>query len=223
MPQSQIITFGELEEGLILVPERYDPRRFRQVQKGRSILEIITIEREMVDKNRANPEMKYVILDTGDAQEGFIRLPHLSSTADEIGSSKKRMEPGDVIISRLRPYLKQVALVDRGVCPDPSLCHILGSAEFFVLRSRDGNSIAFLVPFLLSNRIQGVLSASQEGGHHPRFNQDTLERLIVPEAILSRRNEVSQKVESAANSARIATSSIRNMIRSIDTEEDPNT
>ena len=81
---------------------------------------------------------------------------------------KKIIKAGDVIISRLRPYLKQVAFVDKVLCEhyDSVLC----STEYFVLRSKDQHiSIAFIVPVLLSREVQNMLISSQEGGHHPRF------------------------------------------------------
>lgn len=57
------------------------------------------------------------------------------------------MRKGDVIISRLRPYLRQVAYVDE------DRKEILGaSTEFFVIRARNNESIAYLVPFCFLNQ-----------------------------------------------------------------------
>jgi len=71
------------------------------------------------------------------------------------------------------------------------------STEFFVLQSIDDQPISFLVPFLLSRPVQTVLAASQEGGHHPRFNQGTLLDLPMPHALLKRREKNSRQVEEA--------------------------
>ena len=68
--------------------------------------------------------------------------------------------PGDVIISRLRPYLRQVAFVDSDIRGYELSATILCSTEFFVLRAIEQESIAFLVPFLLSQSTQQVLAAS---------------------------------------------------------------
>ena len=81
------------------------------------------------------------------------------------------------------------------------MCHrtddllMLCSTEFFVLRPADDRSIAFLVPFLLSDPVQKVLAVSQEGGHHPRFNESTLLGLPVPATLFDKREEVSRVVE----------------------------
>ena len=81
-------------------------------------------------------------INTSDAMGGYLRVP---STPEQLNSNKKILKTGDVIISRLRPYLHQVAYVD--IDSNLQLC---ASTEFYVLRARNNESIAFLVPFLLS-------------------------------------------------------------------------
>ena len=82
------------------------------------------------------------------------------------------------------------------------------STEFYVLRSRGPESIAFLVAFLLSPPVQERLAAAQEGGHHPRFRQDALEALVVPDAVLAARAALSAEVERAVAQARAARQSL---------------
>jgi hypothetical protein len=130
----------------------------------------------------------------------------------DIGSVKKCVESGDVLISRLRPYLRQVAWVDEhigSIGPDVSL---VCSTEFFVLRSIDGKSIAFLVPLLLSRPVQIVLAASQEGGHHPRIAEATLLTLPVPAKLLDRRDATSQAIIRNVTRFRQAEGGIRDAI-----------
>ncbi len=89
---------------------------------------------------------------------------------------------------------------------------LICSTEFFILRSKDEDSIAFLVPYLLSEPVQNILNASQEGGHHPRFNQSTLESLKIPQDILSRRYEISSEVEESVRWARQGEKNIKRLI-----------
>ena len=121
-----------------------------------------------------------------------------------------------MIISRLRPYLRQVAWVDAGLLEAevPGL-ELLCSTEFFVLDSEDGASIAFLVPLLLSAQVQSVLAASQEGGHHPRFNERTLTMLPIPASLIERRADLSEQVEHAVNQARRAFGEIEDSIKAV--------
>jgi hypothetical protein len=144
-----------------------------------------------------------LVLDTTHATEGFIRVTKGKAADQSIKSAKKRVRPGDVIISRLRPYLRQVAYLT------PRLFHsgdkervVLCSTEFFVLRGHAHESIAFLAPLLLSRSHQEILSVSQEGGHHPRFTADTLLGLAVDPELAARKDSVSTIVTSLADEAR---------------------
>lgn len=185
---------SDLAEVLALAPERYDPRRELRSQAKRTTLlrEVANIIRRTVQPSEKLG--RCLVLDTSDAREGIISFRKQPVAGADLGSAKKVIESKQVIISRLRPYLRQVALVDSGV-PVPSDTLLICSTEFFVLGSVDGRSIAFLVPFLLTEQVQKVLAASQEGGHHPRFEDAVLLGLPIPDAVLRRRDEDSEKVE----------------------------
>ncbi len=213
MAQHATVTLDTLDQGLVLAPERYDPRR-RPQSTGEAVLrDIAGVMREIVAPKKADPNRRYLVLDTGHAKEGIVNVDRPTMRANEIGSSKKKAGPGDVIISRLRPYLRQVAYVDQGVIDvHGKNTVLLCSTEFFVLRSPDERSIAFLVPYLLTAEVQAILSAAQEGGHHPRFSQTTLEALPVPVKLLEARDDVSALVQAAAKHARQAQVDIQSLV-----------
>jgi hypothetical protein len=127
-------------------------------------------------------------------REGIVIGKKKPVSSDELGSAKKGFQHNDVLISRLRPYLRQVAFVDNDIPDAAPETELVCSTEFFVLRSESGDSIAFLVPFLLSTPVQKVLSASQEGGHHPRFDEETLLSLPIPERLILAREISSAEV-----------------------------
>ncbi len=194
----------ELDEPFVLAPERYDPRREFSLSSSTSTLPLRTV----VELNRKtltgpNGDAEHcLIFDTGDAHEGVISGRRQRVPMSAIGSAKKEIRQNDVIISRLRPYLRQVAFVDTDVPCRGEGVIMLCSTEFFVLRPTDHQSIAFLVPFLLTGKVQKVLAASQEGGHHPRFSETSLLSLLIPAEILERREEISKIVESSVQSFR---------------------
>ncbi len=193
---------SELGASWVLAPERYDPRR-ESLQtndhgtKAVSLGRIARIARQTISAAGTRTDHQTVrVLDTSDVREGFVIGRKTPIPIAELGSLKKLFQANDVLISRLRPYLRQVAFVDIGVANDDSL--LACSTEFFVLRSATNESIAFLVPFLLSAAVQSVLAASQEGGHHPRFDEAILSALPVPEAMLAKRLKLSATVEESA-------------------------
>jgi hypothetical protein len=70
------------------------------------------------------------------------------------------------------------------------------STEFYVLSPRStGESLAFLLPWLLGEETQAILAAAQEGGHHPRVPKETLLALRVPADRVRSRADVSRRVE----------------------------
>ena len=213
MSISSVVDIARLDEGWILAPERYDPRRRRAKDIGPYLGDFVHVRRDHVNAKTADTR-RFLVFDTGDAQHGIVSANKSPCTGTEIRSVKKRIHPHQVIISRLRPYLRQVAWVDPGLLteqePDVDL---LCSTEFFVLESVvDNASIAFLAPFLLSAPVQAILSAAQEGGHHPRFNEHTLTTLRIPASLIENANEISARFEQGVAQARDAYRAVRESV-----------
>lgn len=204
-----------LASPLVLAPERYDPRRKIEVKRTEIIElgEIVIIARKMIKPCAETSEC--LVLDTSDVREGIVIGRKQPIIGTEIGSAKKEIIAGDVIISRLRPYLRQVAFIDKEIL-NSQKARITCSTEFFVLRSVDNLSIAFLVPFLLSSQIQEVLKASQEGGHHPRFIESTLLTLPIPKKLISQREIISKVVQDSIHLYRTSERAIVDMVRESD-------
>lgn len=215
MSKKSIVNIHELDEPFVMAPERYDPRRRKHISsKNVYVSDLVNFVKEHVSSERGDSSKQYLVLDTGDACEGIVWPHRGSDILAKVGSPKKVVRTGDVIISRLRPYLRQAAYIDSDlfdVAPPELL--VVCSSEFHVLRSCENRSLAFLVPFLLSDPVQEVLFAAQEGGHHPRFNQRTLETLPIPEEIIANREELSSIVEHSVGLARKAFTSIAVLIR----------
>lgn len=113
----------------------------------------------------------------------------------DIGSTKKLMERGDVVISRLRSYLREIAIVD---CSEKYAA--VGSTEFFVLRPRaKGCPIGpeTLMTFLRSQAVQTILKWCQDGSQHPRFSEKDLLSIPLPNAI----SNVSPRIEAMVSRA----------------------
>ena len=233
MAIAAVVDIARLDDGWILAPERYDPRRRRAENVGPCVGDFVHVRRDTVHA-KADPARKFLVFDTGDAKDGIITASKSPVAGSQIRSAKKHIHPRQVIVSRLRPYLRQVAWVDLGlqaeqeplagvregtsaelaVAPrkiEPGI-DLICSTEFFVLESIDDASIAFLVPFLLSTPVQAVLAAAQEGGHHPRFNERTLTTLPIPASLAERAKELSVRVEQAVTQAREAYADLRGTV-----------
>ena len=103
-----------------------------------------------------------------------------------IASTKKTIRAGDLVVSRLRSYLKEIALVQSG-----GDVPMVASTEYIVLRPKtsDGLPVEALMIFLRSALPQTVFKWSQDGSNHPRFDEKELLRLPVPRALILQSKE----------------------------------
>lgn len=204
MANVTIKRLADLDAKWVLAPERYDLRR-GALSSANSATSAITLGQlaEVVRQafsptSKAAVGRRFVVLDTSDVREGLIVGRKPTVPGSEIGSAKKVFIRNDVLISRLRPYLRQVAIVDEGFVLNAGGAELACSTEFYVLRSRSSGCIDFLVPYLLSAPVQQALAASQEGGHHPRFDESVLLGLPIPAAVLLQREQCTEAISIAA-------------------------
>ncbi len=202
------ISARALDDHWVLAPERYDPRR-RLGCGGVPLLSLAQLSAETLQPGE-DPR-RFLVLDTSHAVEGLVRVRRAAIAGQDIGSAKRVLRAGDVLISRLRPYLRQVAWVDPWLLEQADV--VVASTEFYVLRAHDERSIAFLAPYLLSEPVQRALAAAQEGGHHPRVPRAFVERLPVPRTWLAQREACAQQLAQAARAARAATAAIAQLVR----------
>lgn len=142
-----------------------------QLVDGTLLSEIV----QSVSKTQVPPENARYVLDTGNAREGLLDFTILGNPISGRTSAKKIVRDGDVIVSRLRPYLRQVTYIPEGTCRILGVDQLYCSTEFFVLRPlEEGTNIAGLVAWLLSEPIQNMVGAAATGGHHPRISIELL-------------------------------------------------
>ncbi len=150
--------------------------------------------RELFDPTAASPGAVVRNFDLGDALQPVLDDTKEPMPARAVGSAKKRCAAGDVVTSRLRAYLRETALV-RTTAAVPSV----GSSEFIVLRPHNpvhpSLSQAALLAFLRSQPVQTILRWSQDGSHHPRYGDDDLLSIPVPDAVCAAAPSIDALVE----------------------------
>lgn len=114
------------------------------------------------------------VLDTGSVRDGLIDIPINGDGTSKRKSTKKRAIPGDVIISRLRPYLRQVAWIPLNAGEITGQQEFFLSTEFFVFRPNELKHGPMITAWLLSPKVQEIMNEAATGGHHPRISSDML-------------------------------------------------
>lgn len=202
-------SLADLGPGLVLAPERHVVTELAGA--GGRALEELALERIERVSPREIAEGEVVVLDTTHAKDGVLDVPSARLASESARSTKKRALPGDLLVSRLRPYLRQIALVHPSALPKGVALAV--STEFYVLAPRvPAESLAWLVPWLLSEATQEALAAGQEGGHHPRVPRDSLFALRVPTALHRGRARASARVEAALREHYAASARLRRVL-----------
>ena len=137
-----------------------------------------------------------------DALVPLLDVDKAPTIAGEIGSVKKTFRDGDVVISRLRAYLKEIAVVR--ACDD---IRLIGSSEFIVLRFKGHQgdiSPETLMVFLRSAPVQTFLRWCQTGSQHPRFRERDLLSIPVPDVVASVSKRITLMVKEGFASRRQA-------------------
>ena len=119
--------------------------------------------------------------DLTDALSPFLDGSKEPSHRATIASTKKAIRGGDLVVSRLRSYLKEIAIAEAG-----GDVPMVASTEYIVLRKKQTGSVPVeaLMIFLRSALPQVVFKWSQDGSAHPRFDEKELLRLPLPKVLI---------------------------------------
>ena len=150
--------------------------------------------RQMMDPKKENVPPIVRNYDVTDALQPILDDEKELVATEEIGSIKKIFENGDVAISRLRAYLREIAVVRTdGKMPS------VGSSEFIVLRPKTKVDKAIapetLLTFLRSAPVQTILKWCQDGSQHPRFSESDLLAIHLPDAVEAASAEIAAIVQ----------------------------
>lgn len=191
-------TFAHAADAARFDPEYYQPAKWNVLHaltamSGQPLEEIFRSVKKLWQPTEQPVSGIVRNYDLTDALSPFLDDTTPTAIAAEIKSTKKVFEPGDLVVSRLRSYLKEIAVV----LPSEG-APLVGSTEFIVLRSRKaGFSAEALLVFLRSAPVQTVLKWCQDGSNHPRFAEKELLRLSVPDAVLKVQDAISAKIKEA--------------------------
>jgi len=181
-------------------PHKAYAQRWLDKLPGRTISAHFKSVREIYNPPKANTGKSILNFDLNDALRYFVDEAGLMMPENEIGSIKKRMKNGDVIVSRLRSYLKEIALVE--VSND---VEAVGSSEFVVLRPKSTEVCPeVLAAYLRSEPVQIILKWSQDGSNHPRFQEEELLAIKLPDRVLKLQGEIRRLIRAGIEAYRDA-------------------
>ncbi|WP_456484940.1 hypothetical protein [Desulfurobacterium sp.] len=163
-----IVNVSELEEDLRIGAETYHPEKIKTLSflnkkaNGTTIGQYFCLVRELFDPKKSPPRKIRLLELENMGNFEIFDIPEVLST--EFDSNKNIAKFGDIVISRLRPYLRQVGFI--------YLPEIYTTTELLILRQKNDELLGinyYLYTFLMTKWVQKILFWSQEGVNHPRF------------------------------------------------------
>ena len=166
------VMFSKLRE-LILGSEFYGNKKIKALNKIKSTHKLIDYFDFCSDIVR---EQKNVI--SYDLTHTLGNFLHDIEVSETIEGTRKLAQNGDFIISRLRSYLKEFAVVQSTNAKQ------VFSTEYLVYRPKtDKISANTLLVFCLTDEVQTILNHSQYGTEHPRFYEFVFNELPLPDVL----------------------------------------
>lgn len=158
---------------------------------GRTVGEMFQSIRDLWQPEDAPPNMLVRNYDLTNALTPFLDNTTDPVSPDSIESTKKRIQKGDLVVSRLRSYLREIAIVlDGGATP------MVASTEFIILRQKaDSIRVEALLIYLRSILPQLIFKWSQDGSNHPRFDEKELLNLRVPDLIIAQQDHFAEMLQ----------------------------
>ncbi|GAB4561765.1 MAG: hypothetical protein Tsb007_26950 [Rhizobacter sp.] len=163
-------------------PEKYAALVDLNAASDFMIGDLFSSIRELWQPGDGSPDELVRNYDLNDALAPFLDGRKSPVARVEIASTKKILHAGDLVVSRLRSYLREIAVVE------PSADYpMVASTEYIVLRPREKLSLPVeaLLVYLRSPLPQIVLKWSQDGSNHPRFDEKEILRMPVPRALIA--------------------------------------
>ena len=165
-------------DSIRLDPKFYDPGHFKLQELLRPHQPVPIRQLAMpVSLRWAREEPEFFYLEIGDLDLGSgLVKPTRLSTVDAPSRATTLVQPGDVLVSTVRPNRKNVGLVPKVGEPLP----IVASSGFSVLRFRSPEEAAFWVFWLRSDAATMQLMRWDAGSSYPAIDESVPLKVLVP-------------------------------------------
>jgi type I restriction enzyme, S subunit len=177
------------------MPAKFQTLNALQAISSQSLSEVFDSVRDMINPAMGKPTDLVRNYDLTDALHPILDDRIEPVTLAEIGSQKKLLRDGDLAVSRLRAYLREIAVVRAG-----DTYPKVGSSEFFVLRPKVGAAFTLspetLMVWLRSAPVQIILKWCQDGSQHPRFSEGDLMSIPLPDKLAEIDGKITALIQS---------------------------
>ncbi|MGI1998506.1 restriction endonuclease subunit S [Shewanella frigidimarina] len=161
--KAQLVKDGKLKKQKPL-PEISDDEKPFELPQG---WEWSYIQQIGHDWGQKTPDSEFLYIDVGSINKelGFIEEPSLLDSKDAPSRARKIVKKGTVIYSTVRPYLLNIAVIDKDFSPEP-----IASTAFAIIHPFDGISATYIYRYFRSPTFITYVESVQNGIAYPAIN-----------------------------------------------------
>ncbi|WP_055734935.1 restriction endonuclease subunit S [Agarivorans gilvus] len=144
------------------------------------------------DLGQKKPDQMFTYVDVSaiNKELGFIEEPNVLEASDAPSRARKLVKKGTVIYSTVRPYLLNIAVIDREFSPEP-----IASTAFAIIHPLNGVSSSYLYRYLRSPSFIEYVERVQTGVAYPAINDKQFFSGLIPVPPTEEQHRIVAKVD----------------------------
>ena len=143
----------------------------------------------MESRKPSGSHFKYIDIDSIDNKHQTIREAKITETAKAPSRASRAVFDGSILFSLVRPYLKNIALVDS------SNADSIASTGFYIATSNGVFIPKYLYILMISAYVVDGLNQFMKGDNSPSINKDNIEKWLYPVPPLVEQEKIADTVQ----------------------------
>ncbi|HIF9075989.1 TPA: restriction endonuclease subunit S [Photobacterium damselae] len=144
------------------------------------------------DLGQKKPDQTFTYVDVGSINKelGFIEEPSIMEASEAPSRARKLVKQNTVIYSTIRPYLLNIAVIDRSFSPEP-----IASTAFAIVHPLSGISSSYIYRYLRSPSFIEYVESVQTGVAYPAINDKQFFYGLIPVPPTEEQHRIVAKVD----------------------------
>lgn len=144
------------------------------------------------DLGQKAPDSEFTYIDVGSINKelGFVSEPNILKGEDAPSRARKIVKENTVIYSTIRPYLLNIAVIDKEFQPEP-----IASTAFAIIHPLSGLNSSYIYRYLRAPTFIGYVESVQTGVAYPAINDKQFFAGIIPIPPIEEQHRIVAKVD----------------------------
>ena len=187
--KEQLIKEKKIKKEKPLPPIKADEIPF-QIPNGWEWVRLGEMNQPMTSKSPVGDSFTYIDIEAINNKENKIDEPKTVLTTEAPSRAKREVKKGDVLFSLVRPYLKNVAIIELDTD------NAIASTGFYVFSSINGLAYQpYIFKYLISAYAVGWINQFMKGDNSPSVRKEDIDKLLVSISPYEEQKRIVAKIE----------------------------